>query len=185
MNDPYAADGPAPGVGVAQRASGTSVFTVSARIDSERNSDGVVMPPATEKSHAAMEIVRSSFVLRIGTCVVATNRSSCDASVSSLVASSLYKKLASESSVGWSKRAVCCISIPNRLDSVFTNSTTAMESRPADISGAFMSMSVPMTSSTAAQTSSRALGRAEGTVQFLCGSADADALDTIYCFAGL
>ena len=50
MNDPYAAEGPAPCVGVAHRASGTFVFTASARIDSERNSEGVVMPPATEKS---------------------------------------------------------------------------------------------------------------------------------------
>ena len=64
MNEPYAEDGPAPGVGAAHLASGTSVFTASARIDRERSSDGVLIPPATEKFQAVMLTIRSLVVSR-------------------------------------------------------------------------------------------------------------------------
>ena len=152
MNDPYAAEGPAPGVGVAHRASGTSVFTVSARIDSERNSDGVVIPPASEKFQAAIVMLLSSLVLRTGTC--ATNCSSLRGAVSvaALLASSLDRKLARESSVGWSYKTVGERSILNLVPSALVNSTADRESKPADISGAFVSMFVPTISSATAWT---------------------------------
>ncbi len=99
MNDPYAADGLALGVGVVHRASGTSVFTVSARIDSDHNSDAVVMPPATAKSQAAMVMLRCSIVSRNCTRV-ACSPSPGDASVNSVIVNSFKRKLASDSSVG-------------------------------------------------------------------------------------
>ena len=152
MKDPYAADGPAPGVGVAHRARGTLVLTSSARIESERNSDGVVIPPASVKSQAAMVMLLSSLVLRTDTC--ATNCSSLPGAISlaALLASSLDRKLARESSVGWSYKTVGERSILNLVPSALINSTADRESKPADISGAFMSTFVPTISSATAWT---------------------------------
>ena len=66
------------------------------------------------------------------------------------------RKLAIDSSVGWSNNAVGARSALNHAASVLTNSVVAIESRPADMSGAFISTTVPMTSRATARTSSRA-----------------------------
>ena len=77
------------------------MFTVRARIVSERNSDGVVIPPASVKSQATTVILCSSLVSRIGNWAAMDYSSSLGiVSVTSLLASSLDRKLARESSVG-------------------------------------------------------------------------------------
>ena len=82
------------------------MFTVSARIDRERNSDGVVIPPASVKSQAAMVIRRSFLVSRTGTSATTNYSSSLgNDSVISLLYS-LDRKSASDWSVGWSNKAV-------------------------------------------------------------------------------
>ena len=62
MNDPYFADELAFVEGV-HRDTGTSVFTASARIDRERNSEGVVIFPAIEKHQSMMLTGSCSFEL--------------------------------------------------------------------------------------------------------------------------
>ena len=58
------------------------------------------------------------------------------------------RKLAIESSVGWSKRSVGASSASSRVERAFTSSATDSESRPADIKGAFVSTRVPSDAAT-------------------------------------
>jgi hypothetical protein len=52
-NDPYVAEGPAPGVGLAHRTAGTRVFTASASVARASNAERDLARPATEKLHPA------------------------------------------------------------------------------------------------------------------------------------
>ncbi len=68
------------------------------------------------------------------------------------VASSLDRNPASASSVGWSYRIVGSRSIARRAASVLVNSTADKESKPDDMSGAFISILVPVISTVTAWT---------------------------------
>ena len=91
-------------------------------------------------------------VLRVGKGVLAwfaPRVSSCYGVIiasSLLIASSFERKLASDSSVGLSYRMVGARSMLNLAPSALVNSTAERESKPADISGAFVSISVPVIS---------------------------------------
>ena len=70
------------------------------------------------------------------------------------------RRLAIESSVGWSKSKVGGSSNFDSVERICANSVTASESKPADISGVLLSTVVPIVSSAIDQTKSLVLLRA-------------------------
>ena len=151
-NDPYVAAAPAPRLGLAHRAAGTRVFATSASRASSLDAARERARPGAERRHATTATERRVVVDARGVVpcpdVARVARSS--------RAISSERKLAIDSSVGWSNNAVGARSALNHAASVLTNSVVAIESRPADMSGAFISTTVPMTSRATARTSSRA-----------------------------
>ena len=64
----------------------------------------------------------------------------------SLLCNSLDRNLARDSTVGWSNKTVGARSMLKRAAIALVNSIAERESIPMDISGAFVSTSVPITS---------------------------------------
>ena len=128
------------------------MFATSASRASSRDAARERARPGAERRHATTATERRVVVDARGVVpcpdVARVARSS--------RAISSERKLAIDSSVGWSNNAVGARSALNHAASVLTNSVVAIESRPADMSGAFISTTVPMTSRATARTSSRA-----------------------------
>ena len=133
MNDPY--DAAASGVDVVHHFVGTCEFVVSACAASDRS-------PESERSNSANWKLQAQMLAETPSSrALPPSTEQVEAACSP--STSAYSKLATESTVGWSKSVVGDISSSHSADKFWTSFVAAIESRPADINDSCLLTAVP------------------------------------------